>query len=228
MKTITGQMTVGEIAVEVPKSGDIFRGHHIDFVNSGDRKLSDAAFERGTPVEHILYEINDLGTENEDGIDIKYMDETSIIRYIQRRYHEDLKDELPVLEPYVEKMVREKTEEAELSDVFLGLRAELLEHAEEEDLNVFPLLESYLDNPSDNKKEALKPRITKLKNEHKDITEFFIRIREITNDFIPAEGDSGVLRFVYERLEKLEKDSFDHIHLENNILFERIRNKIRA
>ncbi|WP_020007006.1 DUF542 domain-containing protein [Salinicoccus albus] len=228
MKTITGQMTVGEIAVEVPKSGDIFRAYHIDFVNRGNQSLSDAAFEHDVPIENILYEINNLGTENEDGIDIKYMDETSIVRYIQRRYHEDLKDELPVLEPYVEKMVKEKPEEAELSEVFLNFSDTVLDHTDEEDLNVFPLLESYLDQPSEDKRGALKPKLKKLKNEHKDITEFFVRMREITNDFIPAEGDSGALRLVYMRLEKLEKDSFDHIHLENNILFERIRNKVRA
>ncbi|WP_411843449.1 DUF542 domain-containing protein [Salinicoccus sp. HZC-1] len=224
MKTITENMTLGEVVVEVPKSSDILRELHIDFVNHGHQQLGDAAFERGLPIENILYEINELDTENTDGIDIKYMDEISIIKYIQRRYHEDLKDELPVLEPYIEKMVKQESGLGEVMDIFRSLKKSLLEHIEEEDASVFPLLESYIGSPSESKKEALRPRVTKIKNEHRDVTEFFYRLREVTNDFTPHEGASGVLRLVYDRLGRLESDTLDHIHLENNILFERVNN----
>lgn len=226
VKTITGSMTLGEVVTEVPRSGDILRELHIDFVNEGHRKLDDAVFEQGLPLENILYEINELDTENTDGIDIKYMDELSIIKYIQRRYHEDLKDELPVLEPYIEKMVKQDSKLEEVSEIFQSLKKSMMEHSEEEDVNVFPLLESYIDNPSDSKREALKPRMTKIRHEHKDVTGFFFRLREVTHDFTPYEGASGVLRLVYDRLERLERDTLEHIHLENNILFERVREAV--
>ena len=47
-----------------------------------------------------------------------------------------------------------------------------------------------------------------------------LRTREITNDFTPPEV-LGTYRLVYARLEKLEKETFEHVHLENNNLFER-------
>lgn len=228
VKTITGNMTLGETVTEVPKAGNILREMHMDFVNGGDRKLSDAAFEQGVPLENILYEINELDTENTDGIDIKYMDEQSIIKYIQRRYHEDLKDELPVLAPYVEKAADENESLSEVGEIFKSLRKSMAEHSEEEDVNVFPLLASYIDNPSESKREALKPRVEKIRNEHRDITDFFHRLREITNDFTPYAGATGVLRLVYDRLERLEGETFDHIHLENNILFQRVKSKVQG
>lgn len=228
VKTITGNMTLGETVTEVPRAGNILREMHIDFVNGGDRKLSDAAFEQGVPLENILYEINALDTENADGIDIKYMDELSIIKYIQRRYHEDLKDELPVLAPYVEKVADENEALSEVGEIFKSLRKSMAEHSEEEDVNVFPLLESYIDDPSDSKREALKPRVEKIRNDHRDITDFFHRLREITNDFTPYAGANGVLRLVYDRLERLERDTLDHIHLENNILFQRVKSKVQG
>lgn len=43
----------------------------------------------------------------------------------------------------------------------------------------------------------------------------------MTNDFTPPEGACGTYRLVYQRLEALESDLFEHIHLENNILFPR-------
>ena len=228
VKTITGNMTLGETVTEVPKAGNILREMHMDFVNGGDRKLSDAAFEQGVPLENILYEINELDTENTDGIDIKYMDEQSIIKYIQRRYHEDLKDELPVLAPYVEKAADENESLSEVGEIFKSLRKSMAEHSEEEDVNVFPLLASYIDNPSESKRGALKPRVEKIRNEHRDITDFFHRLREITNDFTPYAGATGVLRLVYDRLERLEGETFDHIHLENNILFQRVKSKVQG
>lgn len=107
VKTITEKMTLGDIVTEIPKSGDILRKQRIDFANDGNRTLKEAALNHQLPLENLLYEINAEESANQDGIDIKYMDEAGIIKYIQRKYHEDLKDELPVLESYVEKMVKE-------------------------------------------------------------------------------------------------------------------------
>lgn len=216
-------MTLAEVVTEIPKAGDILRELHIDFVNGGNRKLSDAAMEQNVPLENVLYEINALDTENTDGIDIKYMDELSIIKYIQRRYHEDLKDELPVLVPYVEKMVGIDPELSEAEEIFKSLKKSMMEHSDEEDINVFPLLESYIESPSESKKEALSPRIEKIRNDHKDVIDSFYRLKEVTSDFTPYEGASGTLRLVYDRLERLERETMDHIHLENNILFVRVK-----
>lgn len=225
MKTITGQMTLGNIVTEIPKSGDIFRKQRVDFVNDGNRTLDEVAQDHQLPLDNLLYEINRMGTENQDGIDIKYMDEQSIISYIQRKYHEDLKDELPTLESYVEKMVKENSDLEIVEDIFLNLKTALLDHTRDEDDNVFPMLASFLEDPSENKKEALKPHITELEDEHRNAAEAFWRLRDFTNDYTPSEEDSGTIRLVYRRLEKLEKDTLDHVHLENNILFKRMREK---
>lgn len=223
MKTITGQMTLGDVVTEVPKAGDILRKQRIDFANDGNRTLKEAALAHQLPLENLLYEINREGSANQDGIDIKYMDEESIIKYIQRKYHEDLKDELPVLEPYVEKMVKEDGNLEDVEDIFLNLKAALLDHTRDEDDNVFPMLKSFLNNPSEDRREALKPHITELEDEHRNAAEAFWRLRELTKDYTPSEGDSGIIRFVYQRLEKLEKGTLDHVHLENNILFKRVK-----
>ncbi|MDA1570454.1 hemerythrin domain-containing protein, partial [Bacillus cereus] len=46
-------------------------------------------------------------------------------------------------------------------------------------------------------------------------------LRKVTHDFTPPEGACGTYRLVYNRLEALESDLFEHIHVENNILFPR-------
>ena len=48
-------------------------------------------------------------------------------------------------------------------------------------------------------------------------------LREIRNNFTPPVDPCGTYRTVHARLELLEKDTFDHVHLENNVLFDRVR-----
>ncbi|MFB9859543.1 hemerythrin domain-containing protein [Salinicoccus siamensis] len=223
MKNITAQMTLGEIVTEVPKAGDMMRKLRVDFANEGGRTLQSIGEAQQLPLENLLYEINQYDTENMDGIDVKYMDEESLIKYIQRKYHEDLKDELPVLEEYVEKMTKENRALEEVETVFLNLKTALLDHTRDEDDNVFPMLKEFMATPSAELKEALKPHLTELEDEHRNAVEAFWRMRDLTNDFTPEEGDSGIIRFVYQRMEKLEKDTLDHVHLENNILFKNVR-----
>jgi regulator of cell morphogenesis and NO signaling len=223
VKTITEKMTLGDIVTEIPKSGDILRKQRIDFANDGNKTLKEAALNHQLPLENLLYEINAEESANQDGIDIKYMDEAGIIKYIQRKYHEDLKDELPVLESYVEKMVKEDASLEAVEDIFLNLKEALLDHTRDEDDNVFPMLESFIEAPSDDKREALKPHMTELEDEHRNAAEAFWRFRDLTNDYTAKEGDPGIIRFVYQRLENLEKATLDHVHLENNILFKRVR-----
>lgn len=232
MKTITSGMTLKEIVKEVPGSGDLFRELRVDFVHKGDKTLGEAAEEKGLSKDNLLYEINEMEPVNEDGIDIKYMDEKSILKYIERKYHEDLKDELPVLEEYLEKAVKQnKKDQPELEEVevlFKKVKTEVLEHIDKEERTAFKMLENYLDNPNPHLFEALKPYLTSLKGEHETFTQKFYEVRALTNDYTPHGDATGELRLVYRRLEKLEKDTFNHLFLEGDLLFDAVYEKGNA
>lgn len=60
-----------------------------------------------------------------------------------------------------------------------------------------------------------------LENEHSHAGNIIKELRKVTNDFTPPEDACGTYRLVYQRLEALESDLFQHIHLENSILFPR-------
>lgn len=48
-------------------------------------------------------------------------------------------------------------------------------------------------------------------------------LREVTNDWELPDNACGTYSLVYQRLADLEKDTYEHIHLENNVLFQEIR-----
>ncbi|MEI3614002.1 hypothetical protein [Pseudogracilibacillus sp. SO30301A] len=47
-------------------------------------------------------------------------------------------------------------------------------------------------------------------------------MREIINGFQAPPGACGSYHITYDRLVELETDIFQHVHLENNILFKRL------
>lgn len=194
--------------------------------------MKEIALEKNLNLDNLIYEINELGPTNEDGIDLKYMDEKSVLTYIQRKYHDDLKDELPVLDEYLEQAVKQnKKQQPELEEVgelFKNIKSTFLEHIDNEDNTVFEMLETYLDAPNSHHFEAVKPHITSLKSEHENLAKNFYELRALTNDYTLDSSATAELRLVYHRLEKLEKDSFNHFYLENNKLFEGIYDKQKA
>lgn len=232
MKTITSDMTLKDIVSEAPGAGNIFRELRIDFIHNGDKTLQSVTAEKNLSLENLIYELNELDSTNEDGIDMKYMDEKSILTYIQRKYHEDLKDELPVLEEYLETAVKQnkkhQPELEEVEELFKNIKTTLLDHVDNEDNTVFEMISTYLDAPNSHHFEAVKPHMTSLKSEHENLAKNFYELRALTNDFTLDSGATAELRLVYHRLEKLEKDAFNHFYLENNHLFEGIYEKQKA
>lgn len=232
MKTITSDMTLKDIVSEAPGAGNIFRELRIDFIHNGDKTLQSVTAEKNLSLENLIYELNELDSTNEDGIDMKYMDEKSILTYIQRKYHEDLKDELPVLEEYLETAVKQnkkhQPELEEVEELFKNIKTTLLDHVDNEDNTVFEMISTYLDAPNSHHFEAVKPHMTSLKSEHENLAKNFYELRALTNDFTLDSGATAELRLVYHHLEKLEKDAFNHFYLENNHLFEGIYEKQKA
>ena len=139
-------------------------------------------------------------------------------------------EELPTLSQYISTVVNVhgnwQPHLYRVQEIFEELSAELLEHTEDEDKNVFPLILEFLSNPKDELKEKVKPHVFELEEEHENAGNLLFELRDITNNFTPHDEACATYSLVYARLEQLEKDTFNHVHLENNILFERVRKAI--
>lgn len=229
MNTISIDTYVADIVTAVPKSADIFRSYRIDYCCGGKTTLSEATASRGLKAEDVLSEIRTIEGEraSQNSMDPASFGEKTLVAYIQERYHEYLRKELKNLRPYVTRVAKVHGEKnphlLEIRETFVTLSEELIDHTDDEDKNVFPLILEFLTNPTKELKEKVKPHIAELESEHDNAGKLLFRLRDLTNDFTPPAGACGTYRLVYARLEELEKDTFEHVHLENNILFERVR-----
>ncbi|MBO0601217.1 iron-sulfur cluster repair di-iron protein [Sporosarcina sp. E16_3] len=229
MSQLTLDTQVCDIVTVLPKSADLFRCLRIDFCCGGKIALKDAAEERKLNPEDVLNSIKEMektwGKQGE--VDPISFDSKTLVAYIQRRYHGGLRDEFSLLAPYITKVSRVHGENQphllRVQEIFKKLRSELLDHTADEDEIVFPLILIFLENPTLELKEKVKPYILELEREHENAGELLAELRDLTNNFMPPDGACGTYRLVYARLAQLEKDTFDHVHLENNNLFDRVR-----
>lgn len=227
--TFTETSVIGEIVTKFPKASDLFKSYRIDFCCGGNRPLIDAIKERNLSAEEVLTKLNTLYHEtkrlNEVEIDWKTASYSELIDYVVNKHHRYLNEELPLLSPYVTKVLRVhgagQPHLAQIHKLFHELKTELEQHLIKEETEDFPLILAFEQNPSDENYTKLRKVVDELENEHTHAGNIIKELREITNDFTPPAGACGTYRLVYQRLEALESDLFQHIHLENNILFPR-------
>ncbi|MCX2828315.1 iron-sulfur cluster repair di-iron protein [Bacillus pseudomycoides] len=225
----TEDSVIGDIVTQFPKASDLFKSYRIDFCCGGNRPIIDAINERSLSSEEILTKLNTLYHEtkqlNESEIDWKTASYSELIDYIVNKHHRYLNEELPLLSPYVTKVLRVhgagQPHLAQIHKLFHELKTELEQHLIKEETEDFSLILAFEQNPTDENYMKLRKVVDELENEHNHAGDIIKELRKVTNDFTPPVGACGTYRLVYQRLEALESDLFEHIHLENNVLFPR-------
>jgi len=219
---------VKDIVLQFPKSADYFKMNKIDFCCGGAKPLGEAARERGMEQEAVIGDLYKLLEEYpvvEEDTAWNSAPSAELIDHIVNKHHRFLREELPLISQNVTKVFRVHGEDsphlAELHSLFNTLRDELLEHTAKEEETEFPKILGYIASPSEAALTELRAALQELEGEHDAAGDILKRIRSITNDFTPPGHACTTYRLTYARLEELEGMTFEHVHLENNILFPR-------
>lgn len=232
MSSFTLQSQVSDIVTSIPQTADLFRSLRIDFCCGGQVPLEEAAKQRNLEPAAVLEKVQSLENKFADYQESRpaSLKESELIEYIQHKHHAFLRDELPALTPYVTKLARVHGEHhpelLRVQELFSDLKNELLDHTKDEDEHVFPLILKFVAEPNHQAAAELKLHVSELEDEHAHAGRLLQELRDVTANFELPSDACGTYRLVYQRLAMLEKDTFEHIHLENNILFERIRQAV--
>ncbi len=217
---ITNESIVAEIVTDIPLSADIFRKYGIDFCCGGNMSINEAVKNKKVDAETLIDEINELPNHDQGNINVKYLDAASLIQYIQSRYHETMREEFKNLSPYVTKIAKVHGPNhpflIQLQDLYRQYRDGMLEHMAQEDEHDFPALiklsrGEQVDHSSD--------IIQSLVDDHTQTGQLLEDMRELTNQYQPPSEACQTWRLVYHRLENLERETHEHVHLENHVLF---------
>lgn len=232
MKTFQVNQPVGEIVAIVPKAGEIFKQYHIDFCCGGDRPLAQVIKEQNLNSDEVLGKLNEAYREAEEAKnhkDFTSMSMTELADYIENTHHVFTKHILPELSEYTYKILRahgaRHNELFKVHKLFHDLKTDLDQHLLKEEELLFPLVRDYESSPSQEKLKRIMQTMSETEDEHVSAGNILKELRRLTEDYkIPSDACQTLVK-TYERMQELESDLFQHIHLENNILFKNIRIK---
>jgi regulator of cell morphogenesis and NO signaling len=207
-------LSVGEIAVILPGAATVFRRHKIDFCCKGDTLLAQEAESRGLDLSALEAELHAL--EN-PGIHAP-AETADLIAHIIERYHKVHRCEFPAviaLARRVESVHQDRTDCPHgLANLLSDMFEDLEDHQHKEEAVLFPAMIRGMG-------QVLRDPIARMMQDHEDLGALLAFMAELTDDFVAPEGACATWRALYAGCSKLDMDLREHVHLENNILFQR-------
>lgn len=230
MKKFTATDSLGQIVATFPSAGDYFMTHHIDFCCGGERSLAEALTEQKLSEKNILEPLNELYAafqeRNEVFEDWAQADKGKLIDHILTAHHKFLREELPAISVLLFKLLgvhgKHHQELFEVHHTFNLLRLELESHLIKEEVWLFPAVVAYELEKRPEQLTEIKLLLETLEAEHVGAGDLIKALREITDHYTVPEDGCTTFALTYAKLQALEKNTFEHIHLENNILFKNL------
>lgn len=226
---------LGDVVARFPVAGSIFKENQVDYCCHGNRTIEEAAKEQGISVDDLLTQINTSYTNVQEQGQLEHDWYTepfeAIIQYVLTKHHAYLQKTMPVLSELTAKILRVHGEHhgEELSQVhrlFNAFRIDMEAHLIKEEETVFPLVIQYEKTGDRDTLAKVVKIIDELESEHTSAGDLLRDIRKVTSDYKIPDDACGTYQYTYEKLEEVEEDTFRHIHLENNILFPRLKEKL--
>jgi regulator of cell morphogenesis and NO signaling len=225
------ERTVGEIAAENPVSIRVFEAWRIDYCCGGTMPLQDACERVGKTLGEFATALEKETALEPVSRDWSSQSLTGIANGIVESYHGYTRAELAALKPLAAKVLSVHGERRpELRDavrLIAELTNDMLPHMLKEEQILFPHV-ARLEEAADNGTGAPIPFFGTVRNpvrmmmlEHDRVGELLAELRAVTGQYVPPESACFSYRELYRRLSEFERQTHEHVHVENNIYFPR-------
>ncbi|AMX01961.1 iron-sulfur cluster repair protein YtfE [Microbulbifer thermotolerans] len=209
------------LAHRIPGATEVFFDHRLDFCNSGEQTLREAAARKALDPAAIAAELEALARETETESWDQAPD-SALVEHILTRYHQRHRKQLPALinlAAQVESTHRDHPDcPAGLAEHLRQMLAELESHMQKEERILFPMILRGMT-------EMARAPASVMRHEHLDHGRALERLDRLTHYFSPPAEACEHWRALYREAATLARDLAEHIHLENNLLFKRIEER---
>lgn len=226
MKNISPETTVGEIVRAMPNRSRVFEKLGIDYCCGGKKPLAEVCRDKGLDAGTVVAMLAALdGEPAAAGANPDTMSLGELCDHIERTHHDYLREELPRLDFMTRKVAavhgQDEPRLLEVRRVFEVFSEKMISHTQEEEEVVFPKIRQLEKSRKDQTAapEGLQEVFTRLESEHDGAGAALASFRELTGNYTPPEWACNTFRALYDGLERLEKNTHQHVHKENNILF---------
>ena len=229
MATLTPQATVGQLVAERASRAKVFERFGIDYCCGGKVSVAEACARKGVDATAVLAALEAVDAalgQVADQQDWSAAPFDVLVRHIVDTHHAFLREALPRMAFLTTKVANvhggDHPELRDVARIFAGFHAELDAHMAKEENVLFPLIVAMgkAGGPVDFGPPVGAP-IGVMEAEHDDAGRALEEIRRLANDYAVPDGACNSYRAMLDGLQEIELDMFQHIHLENNILFPR-------
>jgi regulator of cell morphogenesis and NO signaling len=221
--------TVAEIVTENIKTADVFKKNGIDFCCGGNVKVQEICQKKGVDYNVIKDEIANIDSPSSDTHDYNSWDLDFLADYIINTHHKYVAEANNLIIQYSDKVAKvhghHYTEVVEINKLFHAIANELNSHMYKEEMMLFPHIKE-LAVAKRNSTKVVPPPFGTIQNpinmmeaEHDGAGDILRQIAELSNNYTPPAEACNTFKALYSKLEEYQNDLFQHIHLENNILF---------
>lgn len=228
-------LTVGDIVALDYRAAGIFEQFGIDFCCGGRRQLAAACAAAAADPDAVGQALDGLPAYFALDEDVRDWPLGRLVDHIVSTHHRYVRAALPAAARDLATSIAEQGDiHPELKRVAAlvdELTRELLQHMAKEEQVLFPYVRGLdadadvagpcpfgtVDNP-----------IRMMEREHAEAGQVMRTVRDLTGGYRPPSDASPVYAAALKTLEEFERDLHLHIHLENNILFPKAKERERA
>ncbi len=225
---INSEMTVRDVAIQLPESTRLFESLKIDYCCGGNQPLGQACTSAGVDVDDVMEMLAGVEQSNE-AKDFQNTSLPELITHILDTHHVFTKSEMDRLQLLADKVLNahggNHPELVHLDELLTRLCDDLKPHMFKEEQILFPYINALVQAADQNRAVPFAPfgtvknPIRMMTMEHDTAGEILRELRALTSDYkVPADACISY-QTLYQALENFEKDLHQHIHLENNLLF---------
>lgn len=224
------EQTVGQIASQDIRKADAFKKLGIDFCCGGKKKLKDALRDAGVTEQQWQQALDENAQLPATQLPLNFSSwqPAFLADYITNVHHSYVRENGPIIAGLANKVANRHgdhhPELFALAEQVHLLLSDLYKHLVKEETILFPAIKALASakNAGDLQDViSVTSAIELMEAEHESAGDDLRNLRKISNQYQLPQGACNSYTYLFEKLKEFENDLFNHIHLENNILFPR-------
>lgn len=223
-----GHKTVADVALTYPQSIHILNRHGLDYCCHGGTAFADACAVQDLDPNQVWMEIR----QQRPASGTMRFDDWStplLIDFIQQHHHRYVRESIPEIQGLLDRICEKHGTDQpfliKLQKTFGLLADELLAHLPKEEEILFPMILHFTGEGSKN--SDIYPRVEApvavMEHEHESAGDLIKLMRSLTDDYTVPEFACPTYQYTFRKLQEFDEDLMQHIHLENNIVFARLK-----
>ncbi len=229
-------LQLAELAIHIPSTISLFEKYEFNYYQNGSQTLKEACEQKGLDFNKIDNEFNDLQKTQTNQLTIEDMDINLLIDRINGQHHDHESEILSVIFKEIQTLVNDKSMDRKqlqtlvnIEKKFCYLKERLLAHCNKEDKVLFPMIRRIKSLQKDKSPQLkgivadVKELVKALEYEHLESTLLIAEIKSVLLNFNKAGNMPNGFSSLMAHFKEFELDFHVHIHIENNVLFPKIK-----